>query len=55
VSARTREERALLAVAFRLSRVPVRASDGTFFFRRRLAGLAPLEDRLYDRLRAPHG
>jgi len=38
---------------FRLSRVPVRASDGTFFFRRRLAGLAPLEDRLYDRLRAP--
>jgi peptidoglycan/xylan/chitin deacetylase (PgdA/CDA1 family) len=36
----------------RLSRVPVRASDGTFFFRRRLAGLAPLEDRLYDRLRA---
>ena len=40
---------------FRWSRVPVRASDGTFFFRRRLAGLAPLEDRLYDRLRAPHG
>jgi peptidoglycan/xylan/chitin deacetylase (PgdA/CDA1 family) len=38
---------------YRLSRVPVRASDGTFFFRRRLAGLAPLEDRLYDRLRAP--
>jgi len=37
----------------RLSRVPVRASDGTFFFRRRLAGLAPFEDRLYDRLRAP--
>ncbi|MFL5767601.1 MAG: polysaccharide deacetylase family protein [Actinomycetota bacterium] len=38
--------------ATRLSRVPVRASDGTFFFRRRLGGLAPLEDRLYDRLRA---
>jgi peptidoglycan/xylan/chitin deacetylase (PgdA/CDA1 family) len=37
----------------RLSRVPVRASDGTFFFRRRLSGLAPLEDRLYDRLRIP--
>jgi peptidoglycan/xylan/chitin deacetylase (PgdA/CDA1 family) len=35
-----------------LSRVPVRASDGTFFFKRRLAGLAPLEDRLYGRLRA---
>ncbi len=40
---------------FRLSRVPVRASDGTFFFRWRLAGLAPLEDRLYDRLRASRG
>jgi peptidoglycan/xylan/chitin deacetylase (PgdA/CDA1 family) len=39
----------------RLSRVPVRASDGTFFFRRRLRGLAPLEDRLYERLRAPRG
>ncbi|MFL5737182.1 MAG: polysaccharide deacetylase family protein [Actinomycetota bacterium] len=39
----------------RLSRVPVRASDGTFFFRRRLAGLAPLEDRLYHRLRPPRG
>ena len=39
----------------RLSRVPVRASDGTFFFRRRLAGLAPLEDRLYDRLRVARG
>jgi peptidoglycan/xylan/chitin deacetylase (PgdA/CDA1 family) len=36
----------------RMSRVPVRASDGTFFFKRRLAGLAPFEDRLYDRLRA---
>jgi peptidoglycan/xylan/chitin deacetylase (PgdA/CDA1 family) len=35
----------------RLSRTPVRASDGFFFFRRRLAGIAPLEDRLYDRLR----
>ena len=35
----------------RLSRTPVRASDGMFFFRRRLAGIAPLEDRLYERLR----
>jgi peptidoglycan/xylan/chitin deacetylase (PgdA/CDA1 family) len=35
----------------RLSRAPVRASDGMFFFRSRLAGIAPLEDRLYDRLR----
>ena len=39
----------------RLSRAPVRASDGVFFFRRRLAGIAPLEDRLYDRLRVPRG
>jgi peptidoglycan/xylan/chitin deacetylase (PgdA/CDA1 family) len=39
----------------RLSRVPVRASDGMFFFRARLAGIAPLEDRLYDRLRAVRG
>ncbi len=37
----------------RLSRTPVRASDGFFFFRRRLDGIAPLEDRLYDRLRRP--
>jgi peptidoglycan/xylan/chitin deacetylase (PgdA/CDA1 family) len=35
----------------RLARVPVRASDGMFFFRRRVGGAAPLEDRLYDRLR----
>ena len=35
----------------RVSRTPVRASDGVFFFRRRLDGIAPLEDRLYDRLR----
>jgi len=35
----------------RLLRTPVRASDGMFFFRRRLDGIAPLEDRLYDRLR----
>ena len=35
----------------RLSRTPVRASDGFFFFRRRLDGIAPLEDRFYDRLR----
>jgi hypothetical protein len=32
-------------------RTPVRASDGVFFFRRRLAGIKPLEDRLYARLR----
>jgi peptidoglycan/xylan/chitin deacetylase (PgdA/CDA1 family) len=36
---------------FALSRTPVRASDGMFFFRRRLAGIRPLEDRLYERLR----
>jgi peptidoglycan/xylan/chitin deacetylase (PgdA/CDA1 family) len=35
----------------RLTRTPVRESDGTFFFRRRLEGMAPLEDRLYGRLR----
>jgi peptidoglycan/xylan/chitin deacetylase (PgdA/CDA1 family) len=35
----------------RLARTPVRGSDGTFFFRRRLQGMAPLEDRLYARLR----
>jgi peptidoglycan/xylan/chitin deacetylase (PgdA/CDA1 family) len=35
----------------RLSRTPVRASDGFFFFRRWLHGIPPLEDRLYDRLR----
>jgi peptidoglycan/xylan/chitin deacetylase (PgdA/CDA1 family) len=35
----------------RLSRTPVRASDGMFFFRTRLAGIPPLEDRLYARLR----
>jgi peptidoglycan/xylan/chitin deacetylase (PgdA/CDA1 family) len=39
------------ADAHRLSRTPVRASDGFFFFRRRLDGIAPLEDRFYDRLR----
>jgi peptidoglycan/xylan/chitin deacetylase (PgdA/CDA1 family) len=43
------------APAHRLSRTPVRASDGVFFFRRRLAGIAPLEDRLYDRLRRSPG
>jgi peptidoglycan/xylan/chitin deacetylase (PgdA/CDA1 family) len=37
--------------AHRLSRTPVRASDGFYFFRKRLEGIAPLEDRLYDRLR----
>jgi peptidoglycan/xylan/chitin deacetylase (PgdA/CDA1 family) len=35
----------------RLARTPVRASDGTFFLRRRLEGMAPLEDRLYAWLR----
>jgi peptidoglycan/xylan/chitin deacetylase (PgdA/CDA1 family) len=35
----------------RLTRTPVRASDGTFFLRRRLDGMAPFEDRLYARLR----
>jgi peptidoglycan/xylan/chitin deacetylase (PgdA/CDA1 family) len=35
----------------RITRTPVRGSDGTFFFRRRLDGMAPLEDRLYARLR----
>jgi len=35
----------------RLARTAVRASDGMFFFRQRLEGIAPLEDRLYDRLR----
>jgi peptidoglycan/xylan/chitin deacetylase (PgdA/CDA1 family) len=35
----------------RLTRTPVRESDGTFFFRRRLEGMAPLEDRFYARLR----
>lgn len=35
----------------RVQRTPVRASDGVFFLRRRLKGAAPLEDRLYARLR----
>jgi peptidoglycan/xylan/chitin deacetylase (PgdA/CDA1 family) len=35
----------------RVTRTPVRESDGTFFLRRRLEGMAPLEDRLYARLR----
>jgi peptidoglycan/xylan/chitin deacetylase (PgdA/CDA1 family) len=35
----------------RLTRTPVRGSDGTFFVRRRLQGMAPLEDRLYAWLR----
>jgi peptidoglycan/xylan/chitin deacetylase (PgdA/CDA1 family) len=35
----------------RVQRTPVRRSDGVFFLRRRLAGAAPLEDRLYARLR----
>ncbi|MEX1047833.1 MAG: polysaccharide deacetylase family protein [Actinomycetota bacterium] len=35
----------------RVVRTPVRASDGMFFFRRRLEGIRPLEDRLYMTLR----
>ncbi|MCA1726345.1 MAG: polysaccharide deacetylase family protein [Actinobacteria bacterium] len=35
----------------RVQRTPVRRSDGVFFLKRRLAGAAPLEDRLYARLR----
>ena len=38
-----------------VTRTPVRASDGSFFFRRRLDAIAPLEDRLYDRLRGHRG
>ena len=36
----------------RLTRTPVRESDGTFFLRRRLDGMAPLEDRWYAWLRS---
>jgi hypothetical protein len=39
----------------RLNRTPVRASDGMFFFRRRLEGMRPLEDRLYSRIRGTRG
>ena len=39
---------------YRVSRTPVRASDGMFFFRRRLDGIRPLEDRVYDRMRAEY-
>lgn len=35
----------------RLTRTPVRESDGMFFWRRRLEGMAPLEDRSYGWLR----
>ncbi|MBI4259516.1 MAG: polysaccharide deacetylase family protein [Actinobacteria bacterium] len=35
----------------RVARTPVRASDGLFFFRRRLDGIRPLEDRLYGHMR----
>ena len=35
----------------RLARTPVRESDGTFFVRRRLDGMAPLEDRFYAWIR----
>jgi peptidoglycan/xylan/chitin deacetylase (PgdA/CDA1 family) len=37
--------------AVRVQRTPVRRSDGVFFLKRRLSGAAPLEDRLYARLR----
>ena len=40
-----------LAAPLRLTRTPVRASDGLFFFKRRLSGAAPLEDGLYERVR----
>jgi peptidoglycan/xylan/chitin deacetylase (PgdA/CDA1 family) len=36
----------------RVQRTPVRRSDGVFFLRRRLSGAAPLEDRLYARMKA---
>lgn len=35
----------------RVTRTPVRGSDGVAFFRRRLAGVRPLEDELYTWLR----
>lgn len=38
-------------VPHRVDRVPVRGSDGLFFFQRRLAGIRPLEDRFYGALR----
>ncbi|MEA2520648.1 MAG: hypothetical protein QOI81_294 [Actinomycetota bacterium] len=34
-----------------ITRTPVRASDGVFFFKRKLEGMRPLEDRVYERLR----
>lgn len=34
-----------------VSRTPVRRSDGMFFFRKRLAGMRPLEDGVYARLK----
>jgi peptidoglycan/xylan/chitin deacetylase (PgdA/CDA1 family) len=39
----------------RLARTPVRESDGMFFFRRRLDGMRPLEDRFYSWLRGLRG
>ncbi|MEX0834399.1 MAG: polysaccharide deacetylase family protein [Actinomycetota bacterium] len=35
----------------RVVRTPVRATDGMFFFRRRLTGILPLEDRVYEGIR----
>ena len=37
--------------ALAVSRTPARRSDGLFFFRRRLQGMRPFEDRLYDRMK----
>ena len=39
------------AASLRINRTPVRESDGMFFFRRRLGGMRPLEDRFYARIR----
>jgi peptidoglycan/xylan/chitin deacetylase (PgdA/CDA1 family) len=39
----------------RIARTPIRDSDGMFFFRRRLHGMRPLEDRVYARLRSLGG
>jgi peptidoglycan/xylan/chitin deacetylase (PgdA/CDA1 family) len=37
--------------AMRVPRIPVRETDGMYFFKRRLAGMRPLEDNLYARMR----
>lgn len=43
------------SVATRIFRTPVRDSDGMFFFKMRLAGVWPVEDRLYARLKGMRG